>query len=107
MSIASRIVALSVSVTATFAMSTGAARAADFDGQPSIAREHRGALWRTRHLRSVYPRDARGELIAGVRGASPLTVPFFGYGWYPGPTYYYGPRLCCRPAGGAVISVMY
>jgi len=48
-------------------------------------------------------------LVAGVRGASPLTVPFFGYGWYPGPVHYYGPPPgwdCCERADAA-ISVRY
>ena len=51
----------------------------------------------------------RAQLIEGVRGSSPLTVPFFGYGWYPGPAYYYGPPpgACCRATGHAVISVRY
>jgi hypothetical protein len=34
---------------------------------------------------------AHSALVAGVRGATPLTVPFAGYNWYPGPVHYYGP----------------
>lgn len=103
-----RILALSVSVTAIIAKSTVATGAADFAGElPSIARAS-APHWRARPFRSVYPRHAPTELIAGVRGASPLTVPFFGSGWYPGPAYYYGPTgFCCRHGGGTVISVRY
>lgn len=107
MSTASRILAFSVSLAA-MAMS-GATDAADFAGQlPSIARAAPGApQWRARPLRLVYPHHAPGELIAGVRGATPLTVPFFGAGWYPGPAYYYASRgLCCHEVG-TVISVKY
>lgn len=54
-----------------------------------------------------WARHAPDELIAGVRGNF-LAVPFFGYGWVPGPARYYGPRPrpCCH-AGQAVISVRY
>ena len=64
----------------------------------------RDGRWGHRH----YPWHAPSELIAGVRGASPLTVPFHGFGWYPGPVHYYGPPpgQCCY-AAGAVISVRY
>jgi hypothetical protein len=105
MSTAPRIFALSVSLTAILAMSTGSIEAADWAGQPlSVAEASPGTpRWRARPLRSVEPRYARCELIEGVRGATPLTVPFFGSGWYPGPAY--GP--CWRHRGGAVISVRY
>jgi hypothetical protein len=105
MSTAPRIFALSVSLTAILAMSTGSIEAADWAGQPlSVAEAGPGTpRWRARPLRSVEPRYARCELIEGVRGATPLTVPFFGSGWYPGPAY--GP--CWRHRGGAVISVRY
>jgi len=48
-------------------------------------------------------------LVAGIRGATPLSVPFFGRGWYPGPVHYYGPppgRDCCEREDAA-ISVRY
>jgi len=101
MSTASRILALSVSLTAILAISTGSAGAADLAGQPlSVAKAAPGATrWRAL-------RHARCELIQGVRGASPLTVPFFGSGWYPGPARYYGPPGQCCPER-AVISVRY
>jgi hypothetical protein len=52
---------------------------------------------------------APSELIAGVRGASPLTVPFFGDRWFPGPVYYYeaSPGLCCFSANEPPVSVKY
>lgn len=45
--------------------------------------------------------------VAGMRGATPLTVPFYAHGWYPGPAYYHDRRQhsCCAP--GSVISVRY
>jgi hypothetical protein len=110
MSTAPQILALSVSLTAFLAMSTGSTGAADWAGQPlSVAEAGPGTLrWRARPLRSHEPRYARCELIEGVRGATPLTVPFFGSGWYPGPAHYSGPPgACWRHQGGAVISVRY
>jgi hypothetical protein len=49
------------------------------------------------------------QLIQGIRGGNPLTAPFYGYGWYPGPAYYFGPPpgMCGRAARHAVISVRY
>ncbi|MGY4508929.1 hypothetical protein ACVIN2_002383 [Bradyrhizobium sp. USDA 3650] len=49
---------------------------------------------------------APSGFVAGVRGGNPLSVPFFGRGWYPGTVHYYGPPdgWCCR---AAVISVKY
>ena len=106
MSTAFRIFALSVSLTAILAMSMGSAGATDLAVQPlSIAEADPGTpRWSARPLRSVELRHARCELVEGVRGATPLTVPFFGSGWYPGPAHY-GP--CWRHRGGAVISVRY
>ena len=50
------------------------------------------------------PWHGRGAFVEGVRGGSPLTVPFYGLGWYPGPAQ--GPRDgWCRCA--ATISVKY
>jgi hypothetical protein len=94
---------LSALLTASAAMFTDAARAADIVSMPGAAPP---AYWRGgRH----YGWQAPSGLVVGVRGASPLTVPFYGSGWYPGPAHYYGPRhlLCCRAAGDAVISVRY
>lgn len=86
-------------VTAMFA---NAASAADY----TIGRSHR-VYHRTHHRASfVY---APSELIAGVRGATPLTVPFFGNRWLPGPIYYYerSSWLCCYGANEPSISVKY
>jgi hypothetical protein len=88
---------LSILLIAIVAKFTGPARAADIAAAPFRA-DHRHCYW-----------HARGELIAGVRGATPLTVPFFGSRWYPGPAYYDGPlpRLRCRVGGETVVSVRY
>ncbi len=100
-----RILATSALLIANVATFTEFAGAASLDLAatnyvPSV--RHR-AYWR-RHIVLRAP----DELIQGVRGASPLTVPFFGAGWYPGPAHYYGPRhsICCR-GQDAVISVKY
>jgi hypothetical protein len=46
--------------------------------------------------------------VEGVRGATPLTVPFFAGGWSPGPTYYVGWQRCtCCVAAEPVVSVNY
>jgi hypothetical protein len=81
-------------ITSVFA---GAAQAAEIAVPNATHRYHH------------YGWAARSQLIEGVRGASPLTVPFFGHGWYPGPARYYGPPPgpCCHAAGEAVISVRY
>ena len=102
MSTAPRILALSVSLTAILAMSTGSTDAADWAAQPlSVTEAGPGTpRWRARPFRSVEPRYARCELVEGVRGATPLTVPFFGSGWYPGPAYYYGPPGCAGAPRG-------
>jgi hypothetical protein len=73
----------------------GVADAADLAGTATHA-----ANWKARNWHSA-------ELIAGMRGANPLTVPFCGLGWYPGPVRYYGPRpgRDCLGARGAIISV--
>jgi hypothetical protein len=60
--------------------------------------------WGGRHYRWA----ARGMFVAGVRGATPLTVPFFGSNWYPGPDYYRPPAgLCICGSEDAMISVRY
>jgi hypothetical protein len=107
MSTSLRILAVSALLTANMAMFT-AAKAADTGEPLPIAKavQTKSVYWNgSRH----YVWRAPSELIAGVRGASPLTVPFYGSAWYPGPAYYYGPRpvLCCRGGGDAVISVRY
>jgi hypothetical protein len=116
MSISLRILAMSALLTASVAMFTGPVGAASLDEPLPIAKTVPRAThpvhWRGRHWRwgaQRYGWRAPSELIAGVRGAGPLTVPFYGSGWYPGPVYYYGPRhvLCCRGGGNAVVSVKY
>jgi hypothetical protein len=93
--------ALTVLAAAT-AMSANAASAADYSVDKAHQVSHRA------HYRYWYV-HAPSELIAGVRGASPLTVPFFGYGWLPGPVYYYqaSPSACCFSANERAISVKY
>ena len=106
MSTAPRILAWSVSLIAILAISTSSLEAADRT-IPSVSAAgadlgtHR---WNARPSRSIGIRHASCELVEGVRGATPLTVPFFGSGWYPGPAHY-GP--CWRYRSDAVISVRY
>jgi hypothetical protein len=92
------------SLASGIAMIAMTASAAESSGERSsvIASHHR-------HWRAEYwAPHAPNEFIAGVRGASPLTVPFFGGGWTPGPAYYYPPpRPCCLYATGPTISVKY
>ena len=105
MSTSLRILASAALLATNLSPFAGAARAAEIiEAPPRITK----AVSHATH-RYYYRRGAPSELIQGVRGASPLTVPFYGYGWYPGPAHYYGPPpgLCCRAAGHAVISVMY
>jgi hypothetical protein len=107
MSISLRILATSALLAANVAMFNGPAGAASLDVSGARSPSARqSAYWRGgRH----YVLRAPDELIRGVRGANPLTVPFFGFGWYPGPAYYYGPRhsICCSAAPDAVVSVKY
>jgi hypothetical protein len=110
MSTSLRILAMTALLTANVTAFTSSARAASLD-EPlpratTAAIASQPVYWKGRGRR--YDRHAPSELIAGVRGGSPLTVPFYGSGWYPGPAHYYGPRrmLCCR-GGNAVISVKY
>ena len=106
MSTGPRILTLSISLTAILAISTNCVEAADWAVQqvPMAGADLGAHRWNAKPLRSVGRRHARCELVEGVRGASPLTVPFFGSGWYPGPAHY-GP--CRRYRGDAVISVRY
>jgi hypothetical protein len=117
MSTSLRILAVSALLTANVAMFSGAARAADIVGEPlpiakAVPRATQPVYWRGRGWGRGGPRygwRAPSELIAGVRGASPLTVPFYGSGWYPGPAHYYGPPPLAyyRGGGDPVISVRY
>jgi hypothetical protein len=96
-------------------MFTTATKAADIVGQPpnakALLRETPAMHWRGRDGRWGGRRHdwaAPSELIAGVRGATPLTIPFFGFNWYPGPVHYFGPPpgSCCL-GESAAISVRY
>ena len=89
-------------LAAATAMSANAASAADY----FVDRGHQ--VYHHAHYR-YWHIHAPSELVAGVRGASPLTVPFFGYGWLPGPVYYYqaSPGVCCFSANEPAISVKY
>ena len=79
-----------------------AASAADY----AIDRSHR--VYHRAHYGASFV-YAPSELIAGVRGATPLTVPFFGGRWLPGPVHYYetSPWLCCYGTNEPSISVKY
>ncbi len=87
--------------TAALAASTLTVQAADLHREPEVvAHQHRHwGQWRE----PVFT-----GLVSGVRGATPLTVPFYWKGWYPGPAYYSGWRrpVCCA-AQQPVISVYY
>jgi hypothetical protein len=108
------VAAFLVAYVALFAVTT---EAADLVGKPSSSAKVLpsatcAAHWRARNWRwggRHYRWAAPSMLVAGVRGATPLTVPFFGSNWYPGPVYYYGPPLgpyiCDRE--DPVISVRY
>jgi hypothetical protein len=95
----------SVSLAAMLAMSTNSIEAADRTIPPvSMAEADMGAhRWTARPSRSAGIRHASCQFVEGIRGATPLTVPFFGSGWYPGPAHY-GP---CWRHSDAVISVKY
>jgi hypothetical protein len=102
MSISIRILVVSALLAANAIIYAAPARAASLDVATSAPGASHSAYWRGRH----YVLRAPDELIRGVRG-SLLGVPFFGFGWYPGPARYYGPRhsICC--AADAAISVKY
>jgi hypothetical protein len=115
MSTSLRILAMTTLLTANVTTFTSSARTASLDEPLPLATtaasasqpvywKGRGRGWGSRR----YDWHAPSELIAGVRGGSPLTVPFYGSGWYPGPACYYGPRRRpCGRGGNAVISVKY
>lgn len=89
-------------------MLAAAAKAADLAAQPH-ARAASAAHWQGHGWRWHRCGWTRSALVAGIRGASPLTVPFVGHNWYPGPVYYYGPPPgcdCCERQDAA-ISVRY
>jgi hypothetical protein len=91
--------------TVTVAVSTVTVQAADLGSWPRVADpgsyHHHHHRWQ-RHL------SDRCAFVEGVRGATPLTVPFFAGGWSPGPTYYVGWRRCtCCVAVDPVVSVNY
>ena len=103
MSISIRILALSALLAANVTIA-GPAAAASLEIANSPPGASHSSYWRgSRH----YVLRAPDELIRGVRG-SLLGVPFYGFGWYPGPARYYGPRhsVCCGVADAA-ISVKY
>ena len=93
-----RILSIAAFLIADATLLTGTTKAADIVGEPS-------SNARIRH----YHRWAASSMsVAGVRGATPLTVPFFGSNWYPGPVYYRPPpRSCCAaermPSSGSGI----
>jgi hypothetical protein len=101
MSTALRNLAAAALLTTNMSAFAGAAKAAEITEAPPPARY---AIHRHHYSWRVH-----SQLIEGVRGGTPLTVPFFGRGWYPGPAYYFGPPPgpCCRAAAEAVISVKY
>jgi hypothetical protein len=92
-----RILSIAAFLIADATLLTGTTKAADIVGEPS-------SNARIRHYRWAAP----SMFVAGVRGATPLTVPFFGSNWYPGPVYYRPPpRSCICGREDAVISVRY
>lgn len=93
-----RILSLAAFLIADLCLPAGAAQAADRGGMPAYRTARHHHRWAVPDV-----------LVAGVRGATPLTVPFFGSNWYPGPVYYYGPppRPCFRGREDAVISARY
>lgn len=89
-------------VIAAVTVSTVTVQAADLEIGPKVARP---ALYHHHHWRQ-WRAPGRCEFVEGVRGATPLTVPFFAYGWTPGPTYLVGWRNC-HAAAEPAISVNY
>lgn len=90
--------------TATVALSAVTVHAADLQGGPWAVR---AASYHHRHWAQWRP-PGRCALVAGVRGGTPLSVPFFAGGWSPGPTYLVGWQRCtCCALAEPVISVNY
>lgn len=101
MSISLRVIAVLALLLGTTTIFASRASAADYpiDRGHHVYRHVHGRYW------SLYTPI---ELIAGVRGATPLTVPFFAGGWLPGPTYYRpSPGFCCFSSSEPVVSVKY
>jgi hypothetical protein len=118
MSASLRIVSVAAFLIADVILLTGITKAADVVGEPSfnanVLRHATSALYlRERNCRWTSGRHHRwaapSALVAGMRDTTPLTVPFFGFNWYPGPVHYYGPPagsyICGRE--DTVISVRY
>jgi hypothetical protein len=85
----------------TLLLATAAMVAANSAGAADLVRPaaYRHHVWRSSH---------RCTFVQGVRGGTPLSVPFFSDGWSPGPTYEAGWRHCtCCAAVAPVISVKY
>jgi hypothetical protein len=112
-----RFLSMAAFLSVGVALLTGTTKAADAVGEsPSNAKAlpqtTYAVRWRERNWRSSGRHErwaAPSELVAGTRGTSPLTVPFFGSNWYPGPVYYYGPRVgsCMCRSGDARLSLRY
>src|SRR5258705_2166072 len=108
MSTSLRILAVTALLIANVAIFSGPAGAADTGEPLPIAKAVPSATqpvgwgWGGRRYRWRAP----SELIAGVRGGSPLTVPFYGSGWDSRPPFYHGSRpvVWCRGGGGSVVS---
>jgi hypothetical protein len=101
MSISLRVIAVLALLSGATTTLASTASAADYaiDGGHHVYHHAHGRYW--------FPYPSVG-LVAGVRGATPLTVPFFAGGWLPGPTYYVpSPGFCCLSANEPVVSVRY
>lgn len=86
--------------TAAMAFSATIAQAADLELKPGKVRS---AAYHHAHWL-----PGRCTLVQGVRGGTPLGVPFFANGWSPGPVYEVGWRHCtCCMATARVSSAMY
>lgn len=86
--------------TAAVAVSATIAQAADLELGPGNVR----SAANHRHWQS----SGRCAFVQGVRGGTPLSVPFFARGWSPGPTYEVGWQHCtCCTAAAPVTSAMY
>lgn len=86
--------------TAAMAFSATIAQAADLALGPGKVRS---AAYHRAH-----GHPGRCALVQGVRGGTPLSVPFFAHGWGPGPVYEVGWQHCtCCTAAAPVTSAMY
>lgn len=83
------------------AVSATIAQAADLEVGP-------GKVRTAAYHHSHWHNSGRCAFVQGVRGGTPLSVPFFANGWSPGPTYEVGWQHCvCCTAAAPVISAMY